>query len=55
MRVLNNEYGGSFARYYYMVGGEKYTRALTVVRQVFHVSEQVVKRRIRDTIYGIRS
>lgn len=55
VRVLNSEYDGSFARNYYMVGGEKYTRALTVVRQVFHVSEQVVKRRIRDTIYGIGS
>ena len=53
VQVLNDEYGGSFARNYYRESRGKYEEVLCVMQRMFYVSEQVIRRRMRDTIYGI--
>ena len=52
LRALNVGFGGSFARNYFNTEREEIKRILTSVQRVFKVSEQVIHRRIRDTVYG---
>lgn len=53
MRALNYEYDGSFARNYFIAGRRRYVDALAKLRRLFRVSEQVIVRRMRDTVYGL--
>ena len=50
--VLDARFGGSFTRNYFKTGRRELERAMASVRSVFKVSEQVICRRIQDTVYG---
>lgn len=51
--VLNEEFGGNMARYYWWVRREELERIMREVRRFFKVSEQVVKRRMGEMVYGL--
>ena len=53
-RILNEEFGGSFARNYWDVSLRKIGDALEKVQKYFMVSDQVVMRRMRETFPGIK-
>ena len=53
LMALNDEFDGCFVRYCWDRSYGDYRRALGNVRRIFMVSEQVVMRRMRDTIYGL--
>ena len=55
VRMLDAEYEGSFVRNYYKMGRGRYMKVLAEMRRWFMVSEQVVTRRMRDTVYGLVS
>ena len=53
VHILNMEYDGSFVRNCFMMGRSGLERAVDKMRRMFKVSEQVVTRRISDTVYGV--
>lgn len=51
--MLNMKFDGSMARHYWWVGREELERIMREVREFFKVSEQVVKRRMGEMVYGL--
>lgn len=53
VRVLNNEFGGSFVRNYWNASPSELGRILMRVRRHFRVSDDVIARRMRDAFPGV--
>lgn len=54
VRILNNEFEGSFARNYWDAGLRKLGDALERAQKYFMVSDQVIIRRMREVFPGIK-
>ena len=52
LRALNVGFDGSLARNYYRTRREEVEGVLASMQRFFRVSEQVIYRRMRDTVYG---
>ena len=53
MQILNNEFGGSFARNYWNASPAEFDGIFARVAKEFRVSEQVILRRMQDIFPGV--
>ena len=53
VKVLNDEFDGSFSRHYWSANSRDLWEALMNVRKTFKVSDQVIARRMRDAFPGV--
>ena len=53
VRILNDEFNGSFSRHYWEASPRELWGALFNVRKAFAVSDQVIARRMRDAFPGV--
>lgn len=53
VRILNDEFAGSFAKNYWDASPRELWEALKNVRKSFQVSDQVIARRMRDAFPGV--